>query len=143
MARKHFPTAASRRQVTDLSIAGTPAGSIAAIMGIGRATLWRKYKDELQTARPVAIAKVARSLFDNATKHNNVAAQIFYLKTQAGWKEPKQEIQHSGAVGSYDLSKVSLDDLKRLEEILAPAALGNPGGDQEEGGGDPPPEAPG
>lgn len=38
---------------------------------------------------------------------------------------------HSGAVGSYDLSNVSDDDLERLEAILGPVADagGDPGGE--------------
>jgi phage terminase small subunit len=52
-----------------------------------------------------------------------------------GWKEPKQEVGHSGAVGSYDLSKLSDDELKRVEAILSRAAIsgpaGVPGGDSE------------
>ena len=39
------------------------------------------------------INKVAQSLFSNATENNNVTAQIFYLKTQAGWKEDQPDTQ--------------------------------------------------
>ena len=67
-------------------------------------------------------------LFANAKK-GNVTAQIFWLKTQAGWKEPAVDHNHRGAIGSYDLTKVSDDDLDRIEAILAAGAGGsNPDG---------------
>lgn len=34
-----------------------------------------------------------------------------------------EKVQHSGSIGSYDLSKVSDDDLQRLEAILGSAAV--------------------
>lgn len=36
--------------------------------------------------------------------------------------KPKQAVQHSRSIGSYDLIKVSDDDLDRLEAILGPLA---------------------
>lgn len=39
-----------------------------------------------------------------------------------------QKHQHAGAIGTYDLSKMSDDELDRLEAILGPLALA--GGDQ-------------
>lgn len=47
-------------------------------------------------------------------------------------------MEHRGAVGSYDLSKVDENDLDRLEAILRAASVtgGGPGGEGEEGGGE-------
>lgn len=44
--------------------------------------------------------------------------------------------RHSGAIGTYDLSKLSDDELDRLEQILGPLAHagGDPGGEGAEGG---------
>ncbi|WP_115540021.1 terminase small subunit [Xanthomonas campestris] len=44
--------------------------------------------------------------------------------------------RHSGAIGTYDLSNVSDDDLDRLESILGPLAVasGDPSGEGEAGG---------
>ena len=39
-----------------------------------------------------------------------------------------QKHQHSGSIGTYDLTKLSDDELDRLESILGPLALA--GGDQ-------------
>jgi hypothetical protein len=39
-----------------------------------------------------ATAMVAQSLYQNAVSKNNVAAQIFWLKTRGGWREnPKDQ----------------------------------------------------
>ena len=48
----------------------------------------------LDTAHPMAIAAVARSLYNKAISNhpNSVTAAIFYLKCQAGWKEPSQGV---------------------------------------------------
>jgi hypothetical protein len=50
------------------------------------------------------------------------------------WAE-RSEVEHSGAVGSFDPSKLSDDELKCAYEILARAAIsgsvGVPGGDSE------------
>jgi phage terminase small subunit len=49
--------------------------------------------------------------------------------------KPSQAIQHSGSVGTYDLTKVTDEDLDRLEAILGPIALsgGDQGGEGEAG----------
>ena len=45
-----------------------------------------------------------------------------------GYGKPRQAVEHSGSIGSYDLSNLSDDELDRLESILGPLALA--GGDQ-------------
>lgn len=132
MARPAYkPTPEQRKQVETMAAYGIPGADIAKVLGIHRATLDRHYRDELDRAAIVANAKVAGFLYRNA-EAGNVTAQIFWLKTRARWKEPPAEHQHSGAIGQYDLTKVSDADLKRLEAILAPA-VGNTGGNSEEG----------
>lgn len=42
--------------------------------------------------------------------------------------KPTQAVQHTGAIGTYDLTRVSDADLDRLETILGP--LADAGGDQ-------------
>tara|TARA_R110000744_G_scaffold366697_1_gene475868 strand:- start:602 stop:955 length:354 start_codon:yes stop_codon:yes gene_type:complete len=44
-----------------------------------------------------AIISVAGSLL-NSAKEGNITAQIFYLKTQAGWKEKESETQEIPAI---------------------------------------------
>jgi phage terminase small subunit len=45
-----------------------------------------------------------------------------------GYGKPTQAHQHSGAIGSYDLTRISDGDLQKLESILGP--LADAGGNQ-------------
>jgi len=121
MARiAHKPTPELRKQIETMSAYGIPVADIARSVSLSRDTVDKYYREELDCAETKANAAVAGFLFQNA-KSGNVAAQIFWLKTRARWKEPPQGHEHSGAIGSYDLSKVSDADLKRLEAILGTA----------------------
>lgn len=72
---------------------------------------------ELDEARSLALAEKQSSAAVQATMGK---AKLFGLLID--------KKQHSGAIGSYDLTKVTDDDLNRLESILGPLALA--GGDQ-------------
>jgi hypothetical protein len=100
---------------------GIPAGDIGRVSGIDPKTLRTCYRDELDLGVTKANAQIAGFLFA-AAKSGNVTAQIFWLKTRARWKEVPTEHQHSGAIGSFDLSRLSDADLYCLEAILAPIA---------------------
>lgn len=57
----------------------------------------RKWKDdELRDAitrgQARGIGEVANALFENATKNKNVAAQIFFLKARAKWRDNEVEL---------------------------------------------------
>lgn len=67
--------------------------------GISDATFRKNFREEIATGATTANAKVAESLFKNATVNNNVSAQIWWSKTRMGWKEPPQELQHGGIAG--------------------------------------------
>lgn len=69
---------------------------------------------------------VARSLLDKAE-----TGDVPAIKEVADRLDGKvaQAVEHSGSVGTYDLTKVSDGDLERLEAILGPLALAD--GDQE------------
>ena len=56
-------------------------------------------------------------------------------KAAAPYVHPKlSSMQHKGSIGTYDLSKLSNDELDRLETILGPLALagGDTSGEGEE-----------
>lgn len=134
----HAPTPASRKQVEAMASYGIPFADIAKVIGISEPTLRIHYREELDTGATKANAMVAQSLFKRAISdgQQSVTAAIFWLKTRARWKEPPQDHNHRGAVGAFDLSKVSDADLERLERILGPAAVtgADPGGEGAEGG---------
>jgi hypothetical protein len=62
----------------------------------------------------------------------DAAASI--AKDAAPYMHPKlTSMQHRGSIGTYDLTKMSDDELDRLESILGPLALagGDPSGESE------------
>jgi hypothetical protein len=62
---------------------------IAEIVGVSVPTLRKYYLAELRAGTPKATARVAQSLFKQATDPNkpNVIAAIFWLKARAGWRD--------------------------------------------------------
>lgn len=115
---------------------GLPNDKVALVMGMAESTLKKHYPQELALGVIKSTAQVAGFLFENARK-GNVTAQIFWLKCRAGWKEQRQEIELSGAVGSYDLGKLTDKELKIAKAIALKsrnsAAGVDPGGGDEEG----------
>lgn len=81
------PTDKDRAFVKALSGYGVPQHDICKVLRIHDDTLRKHFAYELETAETEASAQVAQSLFQNATKHMNVTAQIFWLKTRARWRE--------------------------------------------------------
>lgn len=90
----HKPTDDSKAQVKTMVIGGIRRELIAKVIGISVPTLYKHYRDILETADVQANAMVARSLYNKATGNhaNAVTAAIFWLKCRAGWKEPTQDI---------------------------------------------------
>jgi len=110
--------------VDALASCGTPHADIAAVIGIDAKTLRKHYAAELDVAAIKANAAVGRTAFLMATGgprrlwHKAVPSMtIFWLKTRMGWRDATQ-VQHTGAVGSYDLTKLSDEDLERMIALL-------------------------
>jgi hypothetical protein len=72
--------------VEALTIAGVTQTLVAQIVKISEPTLRKNFRKELDTSKARANAIISQALFKKA-KDGNVIAQIFWLKTQAGWKE--------------------------------------------------------
>lgn len=75
---------------------------------------------------PAAMKTLAEISAKGETESARVTASIAILDRAYG--KPTQAVQHTGAVGTYDLTRVSDADLDRLETILGP--LADAGGDQ-------------
>lgn len=75
---------------------------------------------------PSAIKELARLAKSAESESARVSAIGMLLDRAYG--KPKQAVQHTGAVGTYDLSKLSDDQISSLEAILGP--LADAGGDQ-------------
>jgi len=94
----HAPTDAQRQTVQLHTTVGTPQETIAQILGIDPKTLRKHYRDELDLSRAKANATIGGALFNKA-KGGDTAAMIFWMKTQAGWRE-KQELDLTSSDGS-------------------------------------------
>lgn len=123
--KPHDATPERRELVAAMARDGRTQFEIAEWLEIDRLTLRRYYYEELCEADEEMTAKVKDSLFKNATEHNNVTAQIFWMKVRAGWSE-KIKLEHSGeiATGSIDLTKLTDEQLAQLRTI-AVSAIGN------------------
>lgn len=86
MTAKHQPTDLTRKTVELHATVGTPQEQIAKILGISDRTLRKHYREELDLSVAKANATIGGALFNKA-KGGDTAAQIFWLKTRAGFRE--------------------------------------------------------
>lgn len=113
----HEPTEKDRELVRLWAADGRPIDDIAEGIGISPNTLVKHYREELDEAEDLLIAKVKGFLFKNC-EEGNVTAQIFFLKVRAGWSE-KMKLEHSGGIThSLDLTKLSTKEVDALEQIV-------------------------
>ena len=82
----YIKTEDDAKLVEALAIAGVTQSLIAQIVKISEPTLRKNFRTQLDTSKARANAVISQALFKKA-KDGNVVAQIFWLKTQAGWKE--------------------------------------------------------
>jgi hypothetical protein len=92
---KYQPTAEHRREVLVMAGFGIVQEQIAKMLDIDPKTLRRAFRRELDVGMTEASVRVAKSLFEMATKDKVPAAAIFWMKARAGWKE-KQDITIEG-----------------------------------------------
>lgn len=90
----HEPTQANRELVKLHATIGTRQDVIADILGIDDKTLRKHYREELDQSAAQANAVIGGALFNKA-KAGDTAAQIFWMKTRAGWKETNV-VEHNG-----------------------------------------------
>ena len=94
----HEPTEDSKTMARTLSGLGVPQDDIATLLGVSKPTLHKHYRKELDKGMAEANAKVAQSLFKQATGGNTGAA-IFWMKARANWSE-RVINEHTGANGA-------------------------------------------
>lgn len=105
----HEPTKATRDTVTLHTIVGTPQETIARVLGIDAKTLRKYYRDELDLAVAQANATIGGALFNKA-KSGDTSAQMFWLKTRAGFREQKEDNQSA--------EQQTLDTINKLIDKL-------------------------
>lgn len=82
----HKPTPATRQLVQLHTTVGTTQVHVAQILGIDLKTLRKHYRDDLDLSKAKANATIGGALFNKA-KNGDTTAMIFWMKTQAGWRE--------------------------------------------------------
>ena len=80
------PSEDDRKRIRLYAGLGLTQEQIAAIFGKSVETIVKHCRDELDAGKAETIAKVAGTLVNKALK-GDTASAIFYLKTQAGWRE--------------------------------------------------------
>lgn len=106
------PTEKDRRQIRLLCGFGLTDEEIAAVIGIGIATLKKYYECELKSGAPEVIAQVANSLLKMAThpEKPNVTAAIFWLKCRAGWVDtPVAASQGKKELAALEAERIESD----------------------------------
>lgn len=126
MARKAFVVNdAVRERVRHLAGVGLRQDDIAKIIGCAPKTLRKRCREDLDRGVAEANATVSGYLFA-AAKAGNVAAQIFWLKTRAYWREkpaPDDPVPGSGAAANSQVVLVLPDNSRdpELTQVLQDA----------------------
>ena len=132
----HKPTEATRRQVMQFSAMGLTKRQIAKLLAIGEGSMYKYYRNELETAESQALFNVATNLYNIATDPTNkssAVAAMFWMKTRGGWREKNRldEMEQKAietAEGSGNSQQVldprllSLEQRQALREIVTVAA---------------------
>ena len=111
--KEHKPSEESRAQILALVGFGITQPEIAGYFGISEVTLRKHYSTEIMQGVVRTNVVVARSLFDNA-KSGNVAAQIFWMKTRAGWRETIQLDHKIEPKTTIDVDRLTFEQQKAL-----------------------------
>ena len=105
------------KNVEALTIAGVPQKLVSKILKISEPTLRKHYRDELDTSKAKANAVISQALFKSA-KDGNITAQIFWLKTQAGWRETNyHELTGKDGDKLFDEPKQLIEIRRVFDEI--------------------------
>ena len=100
------------KQVESLAANGLTQEQIAAALGISESTLHKRKRGNteftaaIKRGKAKGIALVTNKLMESI-KGGNMTAMIFFLKTQAGWKETNVQ-EHTGANGEAIQHAVSI-----------------------------------
>jgi|TARA_A100001201_G_C4042937_1_gene187271 hypothetical protein len=102
--------------INQLSGLGITHQQICDIVKISKPTLYKYYNDELQEGKAQANAKIAQNLFKIATGSGReaVTACIFWLKTQAHWKETNV-IEVNDNTEENDKFKSLINDIRNIK----------------------------
>ena len=114
MAIPFVPTEQQRHLVHMMTVNGVKQDDQAKALRIGKNTLTRHFREELDLGKITTTANVAGALYRNAMD-GNVSAQIFWMKSQGGWREADR-LEITGAEGKDLLTDTEKE--QRLASIL-------------------------
>lgn len=113
--RPAFKVSDDKREIVkNMSAYGMPQEHIAASLGISIDTLFKYFEEELKSGKADINMKVAQCLVDKAVG-GNVGAMIFWLKTQAGFKETTRV---ESEVSGKDGGPISINEIQEVSETL-------------------------
>jgi hypothetical protein len=122
--------------VQTLAGLGVRQAEIAGLLRCDAKTLRKYYRNELDTGATRANLAVAQSLFDNATRHNNVTAQVWWTRSRMGWKTNEVVVGNGGGAQIVVLTEVQRDDTPMIEgEAASDAEDDREAGHRRRGGG--------
>ena len=115
LQQPHVPTDALRQTVQMHAMVGTRQEVIADILKICPKTLRKYYREELDQSVAKANATIGGALFNKA-KNGDTAAQIFWMKTRARWRETTDLNLSSedGSMTPKPIIELSDDQLARI-----------------------------
>jgi hypothetical protein len=96
-----FNSKEALEKLKSLAASGIRNDDIAAIHNMGKSRLYQLMKEDpkirmaLENGRGVALYNVAQSLYSKAID-GDLQAQMFYLKTQGGWRDKSDDVQQQG-----------------------------------------------
>ena len=115
MKKKHLPTELTRNQVKRLKGYGLTHVQVAAVLQIPLDVLREHYRHELEVGLAEMIGAVAKNGIIKPALKGNVLAAMFYLKTQAKWRERDD----ADAVPVVNIYSASIRENQTIEQFLA------------------------
>ena len=115
-----------------LSGIGVPQDQIALLIGVDAKTLRKSCRDDLDRGMTEANVKVGQTLFSMATRGDNTAATIFWMKARAGWREKQEVVVTPGTDwfirGEFEMTEEEWSPT--AQSTLGRSGAGNAGDDQ-------------
>lgn len=114
-AAAHEPTDETRKRIELLAGLGLTQDEIGLVEGMSDKTLRKYYAEEIARGAVKVNALMGQALFRSGIG-GNIAAQIFWMKTRARWRETNNlEI-------TWDFSKLSKEELEVLAQLQSKAS---------------------
>ena len=113
------PTECHRNDVIMMATNGIKPITMAEAIGISYTVLKKYFRHEIAFGKMRANTKISNSLYEKALE-GNVPAMIFWLKSQAGWREADR-LELTGANGKQLMNLTDTDKEQRMLSVLMKA----------------------